>query len=78
MAKVVIFARNMICIELIDSLIAQGHKIVAVFSAKEAPEYAITKTQISDHCKKIIFLFIRYSITKLFPICLPKKIQILV
>lgn len=52
MAKVVIFARNKICIDLIASLQAKDHTIAAVFSANAAPEYLVTKDQIREHCER--------------------------
>ena len=51
MARVVVFARNKICIDLVSSLLAQDHEVAAVFSAKAAPEYVVTKDQIQEYCR---------------------------
>ena len=53
MARVVIFARNRICIELINKLLARNDEIVAVFSAMAAPEYIVTKEEIKKHCEQL-------------------------
>jgi methionyl-tRNA formyltransferase len=60
MARVVIFARNRICIDLINSLVARDDDVVAVFSATAAPEYSVTKEEIKKHCKQLNIPF--YSI----------------
>ena len=62
MARVVIFARNRICIELINKLLARNDEIVAVFSAMAAPEYIVTKEEIKKHCEQLDIEF--YSILK--------------
>ena len=78
MARVVIFARNKICIDLIGSLLARDDEVVAVFSAAAAPEYNITKEEIKKHCEQLDVPF--YSILKSEKIreILKKKHQILV
>lgn len=53
MARVVIFARNRICIDLINSLLTRDDEVVAVFSATAAPENSITKKEIKKHCKQL-------------------------
>ena len=72
MARVVIFARNRICIELINKLLARNDEIVAVLVRWPLQNTLLLK-EIKKHCEQLDIEF--YSILKVrkFERCLNKN-----